>query len=138
MFGKIVVGTDGYGPASRAVARAAELAARTGAEVIAVHVYPHTHPSGEPFGEAHLRSGIDAGQGILKDVVKRHSDVAVKTVLRQGDPAEVLLDVAEEEGADLVVVGNKGMRGRFHIGIVPNRVSHHAPCHVLIVHTTEG
>jgi nucleotide-binding universal stress UspA family protein len=50
----------------------------------------------------------------------------------------VLLDIAEEEGAGLIVVGNKGMAGtrRFLVGSVPNRVSHHATCDVLIVHTT--
>jgi nucleotide-binding universal stress UspA family protein len=46
--------------------------------------------------------------------------------------------VAEETGADLIVVGNKGMTGaeRFLLGSVPNKVSHHAPCSVLIVRTT--
>ena len=48
---------------------------------------------------------------------------------RQGDPADAILDVAEEQEADLVVVGNKGMTGakRFLLGSVPNKVSHHAP-----------
>ena len=52
---------------------------------------------------------------------------------RQGDPADAILDVAEEQGADLIVVGNKGMTGakRFLLGSVPNKVSHHAPCSVL-------
>ena len=57
---------------------------------------------------------------------------------REGDPADAILDVAEELGADLIVVGNKGMSGakRFLLGSVPNKVSHHAPCSVLIVRTT--
>ncbi len=57
---------------------------------------------------------------------------------REGDPADALLDVAEEVGADLIVVGNKGMTGakRFLLGSVPNKVSHHAPCGVYIVRTT--
>jgi nucleotide-binding universal stress UspA family protein len=57
---------------------------------------------------------------------------------RQGDPADAILDVAEETSADLIVVGNKGMTGakRFLLGSVPNKVSHHAPCSVLIIRTT--
>ena len=57
---------------------------------------------------------------------------------REGDPADAILDVAEEIGADLIVVGNKGMTGakRFLLGSVPNKVSHHAPCSVYIVRTT--
>ena len=58
----------------------------------------------------------------------------MRTFARQGEPADAILDVAEEENADLIVVGNKGMTGakRFLLGSVPNKVSHHAPCSVLI------
>ena len=61
----------------------------------------------------------------------------VHTHAREGDPADAILDVAEEQGSDLIVVGNKGMSGakRFLLGSVPNKVSHHAPCSVLIVRT---
>jgi nucleotide-binding universal stress UspA family protein len=54
-----------------------------------------------------------------------------------GNPAEVLLSVAAEVKADLIVVGNRGMQGtqRFLLGSVPNRVAHHASCSVLIVQT---
>ena len=64
--------------------------------------------------------------------------VEVETFAREGDPADAILDVAEERDADLIVVGNKGMTGarRFLLGSVPNKVSHHAPCSVLIVRTT--
>jgi nucleotide-binding universal stress UspA family protein len=63
------------------------------------------------------------------------TDVVTRAV--QGPPAEALLEVAEEVGAGLIVVGNMGMTGtkRFLIGSVPNRISHHAPCDVLIVRT---
>jgi nucleotide-binding universal stress UspA family protein len=62
----------------------------------------------------------------------------VETFARQGDAADAILDVAEEQRADLIVVGNKGMTGakRFLLGSVPNKISHHAPCSVLIVRTT--
>ena len=62
----------------------------------------------------------------------------VETYAREGDPADAILDVAEEQKADLIVVGNKGMTGakRFLLGSVPNKVSHHAPCSVMIIRTT--
>jgi nucleotide-binding universal stress UspA family protein len=62
----------------------------------------------------------------------------VSTFARQGDAADAIIDVAEEQRAELIVVGNKGMSGarRFLLGSVPNRVSHHAPCSVLIVRTS--
>ena len=68
----------------------------------------------------------------------REAGVDVNVYARQGDPADAILDVAEEREADLIVVGNKGMTGakRFLLGSVPNKVSHHAPCSVLIIRTT--
>jgi nucleotide-binding universal stress UspA family protein len=66
------------------------------------------------------------------------ADLDVQTHARVGDPASVLIDVAVETSAELIVVGNKGMTGmaRFLLGSVPNKVAHHAPCDVLIVRTT--
>ena len=68
----------------------------------------------------------------------KEAGVECATYARQGDPADAILDVAEEQGADLIVVGNKGMTGakRFLLGSVPNKVSHHAPCSVLIIRTS--
>ena len=68
----------------------------------------------------------------------REAGVQVDVFVRQGDPADAILDVAEEERAELIVVGNKGMTGakRFLLGSVPNKVSHHAPCSVMIIRTT--
>lgn len=141
MFGKILVGTDGSDTASTAVAHAAELAATTGAELIVVSAYatPKADP-GSTFGAAVPYAGPEIARSILADAEKRLSGAAakVRTVMREGDPADAICDVAEEEGADLIVIGNRGMTGtkRFLLGSVPNNVSHHAPCSVLIVHTT--
>ena len=68
----------------------------------------------------------------------RQDGVEVETQSRESDPADAILDVAEEKGADLIVVGNRGMTGakRFLLGSVPNKVSHHASQSVLIVRTT--
>ncbi|HVF54198.1 MAG TPA: universal stress protein [Actinomycetota bacterium] len=137
MFEKILVGTDGFGPASRAVERAVELGKSSGAEVIVVHAY--SEEAGDPIGGGPIASRITAAEGLLSDVEKHYAGGGVKmrTLARSGAPAEVLVDVAEDEAVDLLVVGNKGMHQRFALGSVPNRVSHHAPCSVLIVHTVE-
>ena len=62
----------------------------------------------------------------------------VETFPRVGDAADAILDVAEEQGTDMIIVGHKGLTGatRFLLGSVSNKVSHHAPCSVLIVRTT--
>ena len=68
----------------------------------------------------------------------KQAGVQVNTHAREGGPADSILDVAEQTKADVIVVGNKGMTGarRFLLGSVPNNISHHAPCSVLIVRTT--
>jgi nucleotide-binding universal stress UspA family protein len=78
---------------------------------------------------------------LLGDAQRQARDAGitdVETFARQGDAADAILDVAEEQRSDLIVVGNRGMTGakRFLLGSVPNKVSHHAPCSVLIVRTT--
>ena len=80
-------------------------------------------------------------QAVLDEEAERIRGLGVKqveTFAREGDPADAILDVAEETKADLIVVGNKGMTGarRYLLGSVPNNVSHHAPCSVIIVRTT--
>lgn len=139
MFSKIVVGTDGSGTAAAAVKHAADLAGSSGAELIVVSAYSRPK-EGAPVFTSQDVPGAEAGRGLLADVEKHYGGtVKLRTVLREGSPADAIIDIAEEERADLVVIGNKGMSGarRALLGSVPNTVSHHAPCHVLIVHTTE-
>ncbi|HEX8100971.1 MAG TPA: universal stress protein [Solirubrobacteraceae bacterium] len=147
MFGSIVVGTDGSDTARQAVREAVELAKQIGATVNIVSAY-------EPVSNQRLREETrDAPKDLqwqvnpredvdatLKEACEEVADsgIKVETYAREGDPADAILDVAEERKADLIVVGNKGMTGakRFLLGSVPNKVSHHAPCSVLIVRTT--
>jgi nucleotide-binding universal stress UspA family protein len=147
MFRSIVVGTDGSQTASEAVRQAVELAKDIGAKIQLVSAY-------EPVPASRLREEkrdapedlqwmvnpreeVDNTLSEAADIVKE-AGVNVETFARQGDPADAILDVAEETDADLIVVGNKGMTGakRFLLGSVPNKVSHHAPCSVLIIRTT--
>ena len=147
MFGSIVVGTDGSETAGEAVRQATDLAKSVGARVHLVSAY-------EPVSRTRLREEqqdvprdlewmVNAKEDVnatLKEASETLSEqgVAVETFAREGDPADAILDVAEEQGADLIVVGNKGMTGakRFLLGSVPNKVSHHAPCSVMIIRTS--
>jgi nucleotide-binding universal stress UspA family protein len=147
MFRSIVVGTDGSETASQAVGQAIELAKTMGATIELVSAY-------EPVGGSRLREEAQQIPDDLQWMVNPREDVdaalgnaaaaaesagvQARTYARQGDPADAILDVAEEVGSDLIVVGNKGMTGakRFLLGSVPNKVSHHAPCSVLIIRTT--
>ena len=85
----------------------------------------------------HQREDVEA---TLRQAAERIEEAGVqaKTYARQGDPADAILDVAEEQSADLIVVGNKGMEGarRFLLGSVPDKISHHAPCCVMIIRTS--
>jgi nucleotide-binding universal stress UspA family protein len=147
MFRSIVVGTDGSDTAKEAVRQAAELAKTLGSSVYLVSAY-------EPVPEGRLREERQEVPEDLQWMVNPREDVTntleeaeeelkqagvqVETHAREGDPADAILDVAEEQNADLIVVGNKGMTGakRFLLGSVPNKVSHHAPCSVMIIRTT--
>ena len=137
MYSSIVVGTDGSQTAREAVRQATRLAATIGARIELVSAYrpvPDTIPEGwtvNPRAEVE-----EALRETAAEIAA--AGVEVTTYARQGDPAAALLDVAEERRADLIVVGNKGMSGadRFLLGSVPNKVSHHAPCSVLIIRTT--
>jgi nucleotide-binding universal stress UspA family protein len=147
MFASIVVGTDGSDTAKTAVRYAIDLARQLGSRLQVVSAY-------EPVSDHRLRdeqvevpkdlqwmvNPREEVLALLDDAAEdaKSVGVEVETFARQGDAADAILDVAEEQRVDLIVVGNKGMTGakRFLLGSVPNKVSHHAPCSVLIVRTT--
>jgi len=147
MFNSIVVGTDGSDTATQAVRQAVDMAGAVGAKLELVSAYA-------PVSDQRLRAerrdapedvqwAINPRQDVESSLdaaadIARSAGVEVAMHACQGDPADAILDVAERENADLVIVGNKGMTGakRFLLGSVPNKISHHAPCSVLIVRTT--
>jgi nucleotide-binding universal stress UspA family protein len=147
VFKSIVVGTDGSETATTAVKQAVDLAKEIGAKLELVSAY-------EPVSDQRLReertevpddlqwmvNPREDVEATLNDAAElaKNAGVDAETFARQGDPADAILDVAEEQKADLIIVGNKGMTGakRFLLGSVPNKVSHHAPCSVLIIRTT--
>ena len=148
MFASILVGTDGSETASIAVRHAIGLAVDLRAKLEIVSAYEPTADERLQLERTQVPSDVEWTVNLRADVLElldracseaRSAGVAEATShARQGDAADAILDVAEEQGVDLIVVGNKGMTGakRFLLGSVPNKVSHHAPCSVLIVRTT--
>jgi len=138
VFRSIVVGTDGSETADEAVRQAAELAALLGARAHVVCVYETTGDD-EQDGDGWARGSPEEVDATLarSAAVFAAAGVEVDLYPQRGDPADSILDVAEERNADLIIVGNRGRTGakRFLLGSVPNRISHHAPCAVLIIRT---
>jgi nucleotide-binding universal stress UspA family protein len=135
------VGTDGSERAERAVREAVDLAKAQDALLLIVaafregkHLEPVPGSAGVAKGD--LRA---AAEQILMRAARGAEEQGVKVEYEAypGDPADVILDVASARSADLIIVGNKGMTGarRYLLGGVANKVSHHAPCSVLIVRT---
>jgi nucleotide-binding universal stress UspA family protein len=144
MVQTVAVGTDGSGTADKAVEFAIDLAARYEARIVFISAY-------NPVSESRLkREGREVPDDLqwminpaedvdatLRDCEERAEQRGLRwaSEARQGDPAKILVELAESNGADVLVIGNKGMERRV-LGSVPNSVSHHAPCSVLIVKTT--
>jgi nucleotide-binding universal stress UspA family protein len=149
MIDVIAVGTDGSATADKAVESAMELASRYEAELVVLSAYS-TQPSAlasaamaaawvapaalEPEWNPQEAERVEE---LLADAKHRAEQrgTACRTASREGDPADVLVELAERHGADVLVVGNRGMQRRV-LGSVPNTITHKAGCSVLIVKTT--
>jgi nucleotide-binding universal stress UspA family protein len=141
MISTVAVGTDGSETADEAVREAAEIARRFGAKLVLLSAFQQS--KGSPAARrqdielqwassssARLRSILEHSEANL-----RRDGIECETRSDEGDPAEVLVRLAAECGADLLVIGNKGMKRRV-LGSVPNTVTHKAECSVLVVKTT--
>jgi nucleotide-binding universal stress UspA family protein len=124
VYRNILVGSDGSETAALAVDRAVDLAPTGGAKLT-------------------IRSAgrEERARPVVEREAARHADsgVEISTSTSDADPTTALIETAEQGAHDLLVVGNKGMTGVsrfFHLGSVPNKVSHHLPCTLLIVRTT--
>ena len=140
----VAVGTDGSPTATKAVRFALDLAERFGARIVFITSY-------RPVSESRVRheqkeapqelqwaiNPTEDVEATLRDVEELADQRGLKwtSEAREGDPADVLVEIAEEHGADVLVIGNKGMHRRV-LGSVPNSVSHKANCSVMIVKTT--
>jgi nucleotide-binding universal stress UspA family protein len=144
MVQTVAVGTDGSGTADKAVEFAIELAVRYEARIVFISAYV-------PVRESRLqREARDAPEDLqwtinpaedvdatLRQCEERAEEKGLRwtSEAREGDPAKILVELAESNDADILVIGNKGMQRKV-LGSVPNSVSHSAPCSVVIVKTT--
>jgi nucleotide-binding universal stress UspA family protein/nitrite reductase/ring-hydroxylating ferredoxin subunit len=122
-YRRMLIATDGSATADRAARKGFALAKRIDAEVGLVFV---GHPK--------------TGELILQDTVATiggDAGIGAKTIIRDGEPAQAIIEAADEEGYDLVVVGNRGMTGARAalLGSIPLGVAQNAAADVLIART---
>ena len=132
----IVVGTDGTENAERAVDRAGVIARAFGATVHVVSAYSDDRTplvgAGRQGDRTHAQQHVDRAQERLAT-----QGVESEVHLSNREAGRALVAIAEEQRAQMIVVGNRGMAGAKRVlGSVPNHVAHHAHCDVVIVHTT--
>ena len=139
----IVVGTDGSETAQRAVAEAVRVARGLGADLHIVTAYqriPRGLAASAPDAGALLIEAVP--DSVAESIVERAAaavrsdNFEPETHAVEGDPDDVLINVASRVGARTIVVGSLGMSGaRRLLGSVPNKIAHAAPCNVMIVST---
>jgi nucleotide-binding universal stress UspA family protein len=139
MISTVAVGTDGSPTADEAVKEAAEIARRFDAKLVLLSAFKTADaaPAGDDIElqwasnpSARVKSMLERTEADL-----RSGGIECETRIAGGEPSEVLARLAAESGADLLVIGNKGMQRRV-LGSVPNSVTHKADCSVLVVKTT--
>jgi nucleotide-binding universal stress UspA family protein len=123
MITTIAVGVDGSATAAEAVKMAAEVARRFEAELVLLSAYNRPDSSQQRDVVAQTEARL------------RQEGVRCRTLTDEGYAADVLVRLAKQCGADILVVGNKGMQRRA-LGSIPNTVTHTADCSVLVVKTT--
>ncbi|MDO5860636.1 MAG: universal stress protein, partial [Methanobrevibacter sp.] len=140
MYKKILVPTDGSEFAKKAQKHALFLANVSGAEIVAVSVTENNFVNGLPLDdEVYQLNQIlnERSEENLKEFDKlNEDDIKINHVIREGSPAKVILEVANEENVDLIVMGSSGKSGfdRFIMGSVADKVVNSAKCAVLVVH----
>src|ERR687892_694833 len=142
MLSTVAVGTDGSSTAEVAVRAAAELARRFEAELVLISASQDSGRAsrGRPRPDVEVQWAYSPASRVREILARTEQEmteegVACRTLVDEGDAADVLVRLASESGADLLVIGNKGMERRL-LGSVPNSVTHNARCSVLVVKTT--
>lgn len=142
MYKKVLVPIDGSPHSNRAEQTAVEIAKLMGAEVCLIHVIippQYTAFYGEtpiPVSQNVMDELENRGKTLLDEHAAKYSGLKISTELFIGHPAETICQRAKEGGYDLVIIGSRGLGAikGYLLGSVSDRVSHHAPCSVLIAH----
>jgi nucleotide-binding universal stress UspA family protein len=141
MISTVAVGTDGSATADAAVGEAAEIARRFGARLVLLSAFEDSSDSAAGDGKDVELQWASNPSARVRSILERTEEdlssagIGCETRVDEGDPADVLVRLAAECGADLLVIGNRGMKRRI-LGSVPNTVTHTADCSVLVVKTT--
>jgi nucleotide-binding universal stress UspA family protein len=141
MISTVAVGTDGSSTAGEAVKTAAEIARRFDAKLVLLSAFQDSGGRPTDSGSSDEVQWASSPAARVQEILARASQemgregIECDTLVDEGDPGEVIVRLAEECGADLLVIGNKGMKRRM-LGSVPNTITHKAPCAVLVVKTT--
>ncbi len=135
MIRSILVGTDTSAAATLAVEEAGQLARAHDAELVVLYVRPPVDAR-EVFDPA----AVPDVDGHFAGLAERLSGLNFRTRKESGDAAATICDVAQAEGVDVIVVGNRGThaRRRWLLGSVPNAVLQRSPCSVYVVDTREA
>ena len=137
MISTVAVGTDGSETASEAVKQAAEFARRFDAKLVLLSAFKDAPP---PTGTDEAQWAYSPASQ-LREILSRteaeinEEGIECTTLVDEGDPADVLVRLADDCGADVLVIGNKGIHRRV-LGSVPKSVTHNADCSVFVVKTT--
>jgi len=136
---KILVAHDGSAHADKALQEASEIAEKMGAEITIITVAPDLCLTEVSDSECKLitESLFSEAENSMKKVTAELAAKGIKAeiVIKDGHPAEKILDTAKEIGADLIVVGSHGRHGakKFFLGSVSAKIVEHATCHVLVI-----
>ncbi len=134
---KLLVPVDGSQSSEEAVKYACSITQKYGSEMTLLCVIPPPIILGVEAGIIDYRPLEESGHKVLENMKKIVDSAGLRasTRLETGQVADTIINVAKEEGTDLIVIGSRGLSGvkRFLLGSVSNSVSHHAPCPVLIV-----
>ena len=141
MLSTIAVGTDGSASAAEAVRVAAGMAKRFDSELVLISAFPDPGRTEDAGGAPEEIQWSSNPAARTREILARAEEevraegIKCRSAVDQGNPADVLVRLAGECGADVLVIGNKGMKRRV-LGSVPNSVTHQAPCSVFVVKTT--
>jgi nucleotide-binding universal stress UspA family protein len=136
MFRKVLLAIDGSEPSHRAAVTAGELATELGSEVVVLHVHETEVIYEGAFELQTMKEAaalVDSAVRTLKDKGVSARGELVTSVF--GRAARVILEVADHEGADVIVMGSRGLSDMagMVLGSVTHKVLHLARCPVLVV-----
>jgi nucleotide-binding universal stress UspA family protein len=142
MYKKILFPTDGSKFSEKAINHVLFIAKNSGAEILALSVIETNFSIGLPADDTInsinklLRKEAEKNLKEVKELGEVHDSVKISTKIVEGSPADSILEIAEKESIDLIIMGSSGKTGfnRFLIGSVADKVVKNASCAVLVAH----